>query len=115
MPRKSRNPRTGGNIPVYKILDWVLESKDRLDWSEICKQPEALQLAATYDEYMDCVGLAGNLHPYAMTMFLHYQDRIHWTNLDYVMRMVMNLSQNHNQLAIDFFGFKVQRNPFEIG
>jgi hypothetical protein len=114
MPRKSRNPRTGGNIPVYKILDWVLESKDRLDWSEICKQPEALQLAATYDEYIDCVGLAGNPHPYAMTMFLYYQDRIPWTNLDYVMKMVMNLSNNHNQLAIDFLVSKYRETHLRL-
>jgi hypothetical protein len=105
----SKKLKQTGKGSIYKLLDWVVQNKDKLNWYEICKQPFALDIIDDYEQYIDIAGLAANKDPKAFDMILKYEHKIKWNNDKNLKQFLENIADMNNEKAIKWLLIKYQQ------
>jgi hypothetical protein len=105
----SKKSKQTGKGSIYKLLDWIAQNKDKLNWYEICKQPYALDILEDYDEYIDVAGLAANKDTRALDMILKYEHKIEWNNDTKLKQFLENIADMNNEKAMQWLLTKCQQ------
>jgi hypothetical protein len=105
----SKKFKQTGKGSIYKLLDWIAQNKDKLNWYEICKQPAALDILDDYEQYIDITGLAANKDPKAFDMILKYEHKIEWNNDAKLKQFLENIADMNNDKAMKWLLMKYKQ------
>jgi hypothetical protein len=96
------------NFVKYKLLDWI--PIEKLDWSKLSENPNAIYLLEANKDKIDWTGLSSNPSPRAIHLLETNKDKIHWYGLSRNPNAIHLLETNEDKIYWE----TLSRNPNAI-